>query len=741
MGSTPLTPERMFGSPAISGPVARGVGVSPDGRFVTFLAPEPTNQYKLDLWIAAATGEAARVLVSGEAVEPSDQRLDEIEKSRRERMRLAAVSGVVAYQWDEEGKRLLIPAGGELYSADARTGAVSRLTTGAPGVVDAKISPKGRYASYVREQNLYIFDFEVGRERAVTTEGRGTISYGVAEFVAQEEMGRYTGYWWAPGDDAVAFARVDESPVEEAPRLDIGPDGAQVRSQRYPRAGTPNALVSLYVQRMSDGARPVGVDLGPDTDVYLARVHWSADGRDLYVQRENRDQKRLDLLRVDPATGRSTVLLTETHSPWVMLHHDFFPLKNGDFIWASGRSGSNQLYLYRGDGTLVRTVTTGNAPVARGALGAGVEAPGVVGVDEDLGVLYFMASRETPIERQLYSVSYRTPAEPIAVTQGHGWWTAVMPKTAKVFIGYYSDSSTPPQSALYRADGQRLRWIEQNPLGDGHPFAAFADRYPPPEFGTLSAPSGQDLHYVLLKPVRFDPSRRYPAIVQVYGGPSAQMVTRSWPDLRDKLFLEAGYLVFRLDNRGTPNRDCAFEEAIAGRFGSVEVDDQIVGLEWLRSQPFVLADKIGVFGWSYGGFMVLRMLTDPRSHLAAGAAGAPVTDWRQYDTHYTERYMGNPAVNAAAYDASAVIPRLGALTGRLLLVHGMADDNVPLANSTAVMAALQAQGTPFDLMLYPGERHGIWGVGRQVQLWRTLLGFFGRELGGSVDTARDHPAG
>ena len=220
----------------------------------------------------------------------------------------------------------------------------------------------------------------------------------------------------------------------------------------------------------------------------------------------------------------------------------------------------------------------------------------------------------------------------------------------------------------------------------------------------------------------------------VYGGPGAQWVARAWPDVRQKLFLEAGFLVFQLDNRGSPNRGTTFEGAIAGRLGSVEVDDQVVGLEWLRSLPFVRPDRIGVFGWSYGGYMVLRMMTDPRARLAAGAAGAPVTDWRQYDTHYTERYMGDPTAHATAYDASAVIPRLGALSGRLLLVHGMADDNVPLANSTAVMSALQAQGTTFELMLYPGERHGIQGEGRQLHLWRTLLGFFRREMGGNADS-------
>lgn len=730
--STPLTPERVFASPALSGPTARGVEVSPDGRFVAYLTPDPADQSSLDLWIARAAGGEARLLVAGRTVEPPGEALGEEEKSRRERQRFASVSGVVSYQWDDQGKRLLIPAGGVLYTADAQTGAVAKLNTGGPGALDAKISPRGRYASYVRDQNLYVIDFADGRERALTLEGKGTVSFGTAEFVAQEEMGRFTGYWWAPADDAIAYTRVDDNPVEIVPRLEVGPGGATVTPQRYPRAGKPNAQVSLYVRHLTPDGPPVRVDLGASPEVYLARVHWSIDGSDLFVERQSRDQTRLDLLRVDPVSGDSIVILSETQSPWVALNDDFRALGDGDFIWGSDRSGSNQLYLYHRDGTLVRPITTGEAPVVRGAMGSGEAAPGVVGVDEETGIVYFMASRETPIERQLYAVSYRTPGQPVAVTHGHGWWTAEMPKSARVFVGYYSEPGIPPQTALYGVDGHRLRWIEQNALDTSHPFAPYSERYPPPEFGVLKAADGQDLHYVLQKPVGFDPSRQYPVIVIVYGGPGAQFVVRAWRDVREKPFLEADFILFQLDNRGSANRGLAFERTIAGRLGSVEVDDQVVGLNWLRSLPYVRAEKIGVFGWSYGGYMVLRMLTDPRTRLVAGAAGAPPTDWRQYDTHYTERYMGDPVANAAAYDASAVLPRLDALSGRLLLVQGMADDNVAFANSIAVMAALQAKGTLFDLMLYPGQRHGIQGPPRQVHLWRTLLAFFERHLGPST---------
>jgi dipeptidyl-peptidase-4 len=728
--SEALTPERVFSSPSLSGPAARGVEASPDGKWVTYLKPEPADQYKLDLWAASVAGGEPRLLVSGDKVEPPGQQLTEAEKNRRERQRLASVSGVVEYRWDEQGKRLLIPAGGALYSADAATGAVETLNAG-PGITDAKVSPKGRYASYVRDQNLYVIDLEADKaERAITTAGKGPVSYGVAEFVAQEEMDRYTGYWWSPDDQAVAYARVDEGPVDIVSRLEIGVEGAKTVEQRYPKAGRPNVIVELYVQSSAPGAKPVKVDLGPNPDIYVARVAWSEDGRDLYVQREGRDQKTLDLLRVDPTTGKATVAIHETHSPWIDLNDDFHALKDGDFIWGSERTGANHLYLYHREGTLVRALTAGNWPVVGAASGSGVHAPGVVGVDEDKGLVYFMASKDTPIERQLYAVSYKTRGEPAAITQAHGWWTAVMPKSAQAFVGYYSDPATPPQTALYAADGHRLRWIERNALDASHPFSPYAKRYPAAEFGVLKSADGQDLHYVLQKPVGFDPARSYPAIVEVYGGPGVQTVSRSWRSVNEKLLLEAGYVLFQLDNRGSANRDVRFEGAIAGHLGSVEVDDQLTGLDWLRSQPFVQAHKICVMGWSYGGYMTLRLLTDPRAHFTCGAAGAPPTDWREYDTHYTERYMGVPETNATAYDASAVVPRLDRLEGRLLLLQGMADDNVQFSNSIAVMAALQGMGKTFDLMLYPGQRHGIQSEPRQLQLWRTYLEFFERELGG-----------
>jgi dipeptidyl-peptidase-4 len=277
VGSQPLTPERVFSEPGLVGVTARGVDISPDGRLLTYLQGETDNQNKLDLWAAPIVGGAPRLLVAGKSVEPDAAVLSEAEKGRRERQRVAALSGVIEYRWDEQGRSLLIPAAGDLYLVDEASGAVKKLATPAVGNTDARFSPTGKLISYVRDQNLFIFDPATGAERAITTGGGGPISFGVAEFVAQEEMHRFTGYWWAPADRRLAYAKVDESPVDLQPRLEIGADGASIHEQRYPKAGRPNAIVELYVTALTPGAAPVKVDLGPDKDIYLARVNWSAD--------------------------------------------------------------------------------------------------------------------------------------------------------------------------------------------------------------------------------------------------------------------------------------------------------------------------------------------------------------------------------------------------------------------------------------------------------------------------------
>ena len=711
-----LTPERVFSDPGIDGSTARNVQLSPDGTLVTWLKGKMDDQNALDLWAADTKGGGPFVLLDAAKLESGAEHLSEAEKSRRERMHTGAQHGVVEYHWDEEGKFILMPVNGDLYLAERAGGSVRRLTNTPADEVDSKVSPSGHYVSFVRDGNLFALDLATGKEDALTSDGKGPLTWGTAEFAAQEEMARFTGNWWSPDERHIALTHVDESTVDIIPRLEVGEAGVTSVDQRYPRAGRPNAVVQLYVEDISSHAR-VKMDLGSTTDIYLARAAWSKDSKLLYVQRLSRDQKRLDLLACDPITGACPVILTQTGAHWVELSDDFKPLKSGDFLWSSEESGYRHLYLYTRGGKLIRKITGGEWPV-----------DALKGVDEAKGTAIFTASIDTPIEMRIYSISYRKPSEPRALTHAGGWWQASVAEKGGAFVGTYSDPMTPKQTALYEANGKMLRWLEENKLDASHPYHPYLAERRLPEFSSLKADDGSALYYSLTTPAGFDPRKKYPAIIVVYGGPGLQMVHRDWGNTSDQLLADAGYVVFRLDNRGSANRSVAFKTAVDRRLGTIEVADQMAGARFLRSLPYVDAGRVGVLGWSYGGFMTLALLTEKGANFVAGVSGAPPTDWSFYDTCYTERYMGTPAENPKGYAGSDILNRLKDLHGRLLLLKGLSDDNVILANTTRLTATLQEHGTPFDMMEYPGQRHGIAGNARLLQLWRTYQEFFARTL-------------
>jgi dipeptidyl-peptidase-4 len=718
-----LTPERIFADPALNGPTAKGVALSPDGKRVTYLKGKAEAANVQDLWAADVKGGEPYRLIDSSALSAGAKELSEAEKARRERARVSA-RGIVEYSWDEEGRFILVPLDGDLYLDSVADGKVTRLTETPGDEVDAKVSPKGGFVSYVRDQNLYIKPLNGGAsggaEKALTTEGKDALSFGTAEFVAQEEMDRFTGYWWNPGETSIAYTRVDESTVDVVPRADIGPGGATVVEQRYPRAGRPNAVVDLFVQDLATG-KVVQIDQGPNKDIYVARVDWSADGKTLYVQRQTRDQKTVELIAYDPARGSGKTILTETDAHWIELNDDFHPLKDGSFLWSSEKSGYNHLYHYAASGKLIAQVTQGDWPITA-----------LEGVDEIRKVAIFTASIDTPLERRIYEVSYAKPGKPKALTPAGGWWTAKVAESGNAFTAGYSDPKTPPQTALYDATGKRVRWIEENKLDASHPYGPYAATLPVPEYGTLKASDGEVLNYEILKPVGFDPAKKYPAIVSVYGGPHAQTVSRSWQKVGERPYLEDGYVIFKLDNRGSSNRSAKFKRALDRRMGTVEVEDQLAGARFLAGLPYVDADKLGVMGWSYGGFMTLMLMTAPDTPFKAGAAGAPPTEWGLYDTHYTEQFMGKPDENKDGYANSDVLGRLKNLKpNSLLLLHGMADDNVIFENSTRLIAAMQKNAIPFEMMLYPGERHSAPGSKTKgLHVLKTHLEFFDRQLKG-----------
>jgi len=707
-----LTIERIFASPPISGPSPRLLKLSPDGHYAALLQPRPTDRERFDLWAMDTSTGQLRMLVDSTKIGGGE--ISEAEKMRRERNRVGGSKGIVEYEWAPDGKSILAPVDGDLYLADVATGAVRRLTNTPATEIDAHVSEGGRFVSFVRDQNLYAIDLSNGTERPLTTEGKGTITCGTAEFVAQEEMDRHTGTWWAPHDGRVALECYDEAKVATVTRAAIGANGTKVFDQRYPAAGTPNVTVTLWLMN-SDGSGRTKVDLGDNPDVYLARVDWSKDGRTLFVQRESRDQKHLDLLAVDPATGASRTILSENAQTWLNLNDDFRPLKDGSFVWGSERSGFHHLYRWA-DGQLT-PLTHGDWTMT-----------GLVGVDEPHHRVFFTGNKDSVLEGQVYSVDYLSPGEPQRLTETGYSNSADMDKAGTRLLISRSSPDQPPQIYLADDSGKRLAWVEENRLDASHPYAPFMAAHRPVKFGTMKAADGSTLYWEMITPA-LKPGKKYPVFFEHYGGPGSQQVKRAWMNPMAQYWASKGWIYFQIDNRGSPNRGRAFEDQIYHAMGSVEVEDQATAARWLQKQPYVDPRKIATYGWSYGGYMTLKMLEKaPKGLYAAGVVGAPVTKWELYDTHYTERYLGNPAIDPKPYQSSDALADALNIKEPFLLLHGMSDDNVVFQNSTMLADELQANDRPFEMMFYVGQTHRPAGEGRQAQVQNTIERFLDEKV-------------
>jgi dipeptidyl-peptidase-4 len=707
-----LTIERIFASPELSGPTPRQLKLSPDGRYATLLKPRASDRERFDLWaLDTSTGEQ-RMLVDSTKV--GGGQISEAEKMRRERARVGGTKGIVEYEWAPDAKSILVPVDGDLYLADVATGAVRRLTDTAATEIDSHVSEGGRFVSFVRDQNLHAIDLATGVEKALTTEGKGTVTCGTAEFVAQEEMDRRTGTWWAPGDSRVAVECYDEAKVQVVTRAAIGANGTKVYDQRYPAAGTPNVAVALWLMN-PDGSGRAKVDLGSNPDIYLARVKWSKDGKTLYVQRESRDQKHLDLLAIDPATGASRTVLSEASNTWLNLNDDFHPLKDGSFLWGSERSGFHHLYRFA-DGKL--------SPITHG----GWEMTGLVGVDEPNHRAFFTGNKDDVLESHVYSVDYLNPGDPVRLTEAGYWNAADMDKAGTHLLVSRSSPDQPPQVYVADDSGKRIAWVEENKLDASHPYAPYLASKQPVKYGTLKAADGSTLHWEMITPP-LKAGKKYPVFFEHYGGPTAQQVRRAWMNPMAQYWASKGWIYFQVDNRGSANRGRAFEDQIYHAMGTVEVEDQATAARWLQKQPYVDSKKIATYGWSYGGYMTLKMLEKaPKGLYAAGVVGAPVTKWELYDTHYTERYLGNPAIDPKPYESSDALAGALRINSPFLLIHGMSDDNVVFENSTMLADELQAANRPFQMMFYVGQTHRPAGQLRQAHVQNTIERFLNEEV-------------
>jgi len=715
-GKNTLSIERMYASPALTGTSPRGLKLSPDGKRVTYLAGRKDNQHFYDLWQMNVESGKQSILLDADKLTIGE--LSDEEKARRERQRIYG-QGIMEYFWSDDSQAILIPASGVLYYYSLSDNKVTLLPTGEGFATDARLSPKGKYVSFVRDQNLYVLSLKDMTVTAMTTDGGGPIKNAMAEFVAQEEMDRMTGYWWSPDESAIAYTRIDESDVELVTRNEIYADGIKLTEQRYPYAGKNNVKISLAVIKLAD-KKVSWVELGKEQDIYLPRVKWLPDSKRLSYQWQSRNQQVLDLRVVDiEQTDKSKNLVEERSDAWVNLNNDLHFLKlQESFIWASERDGFNHLYLISLDGEVKKQLTSGDWVVDT-----------VEFIDEKAGWIYFTGRKDTAVEQHLYRVAL-TGGEIEGVSQRRGMHSPVFAEKEAVYLDYFSSLVQPPQVSLHGDKGQHLAWVEQNKLDSTHPLNEYLGLWQVPEFGLVKAEDGQSLQYRLFKPINFNKDNKYPVVVRVYGGPHAQLVVNSWSehDYFTQYLLQQGFMVFQLDNRGSAHRGTRFEHVIYKHLGEAEVNDQKAGVDFLRTLPYVDGDNIALYGHSYGGYMALMGLFKAPDYFKAAISGAPVTDWALYDTHYTERYLGHPEKNAKGYEASSVLPYVKNYQSGLLMYHGMADDNVLFENSTKVYKALQDEGKLFQMIDYPGSKHSMRGEKVRTHLYRSLANFLEREL-------------
>ena len=702
-----LTVERIYAQPSLSGRLTRGLAWTPDGKALSFFETKGSGkEANTELWMMDAASGERRVLVAADKLEsilPADT-------SRPTQATGLGRRAASQYQWAPDGAGILFQGSTALAWLDVKSQTGRTLVSGKETLADPKISPDGRFVGFVRNHNLWLVNLADGKERALTQGGTEEIRKGELDWVYPEELEIKTAYWWSPDSSAIAFLEMDERKVSQYPLVDFSSPSGEAEFERYPTAGGANPAVRVFVAPLN-GGEPRVMDIGAETDIYIPRVDWLVDSKHLAMQRLNRTQTALDLLIADAASGKSHVALRENDANWINVSDDLFFLKDGKrFVWSSERSGYRHLYLYDLEGKQLARLTRGEWEVS--ALAA---------VDETKGLVYFTAAEKSPLERQLYRVALDGTGF-AQLTKDAGTHAAVLAPHAATFYDTYSNSAAPPRQDLYRADGSRIATINENKIGE---LAEY--HLSPREFLTVKSRDGVLLNASIIKPPDFNPQKKYPVLVYTYGGPHAQVVQNSWGGanfLWHELMAQKGYIIFSMDNRGSAGRGHAFEAPLHLRLGAQELSDQRDGVQYLKSLPYVDANRIGIWGWSYGGHMTLHAMFEAADDFKVGFAGGPVTDWRYYDSIYTERYLGLPQKNEKGYQDSSPGKYAAQLKGKLLIAHGTGDDNVHFANTLTVINDLIEAGKYVEVLAFPGRGHGVSDPPARRVLMQRVTQFF-----------------
>src|SRR5713226_7819872 len=703
----PLTVDRIYTEPSLSGQLTRGIAWTPDSKQLSFFETKGAGkEAKNELWMMdVATGQR-RALLSAE-------KLESVLPADSEQNTQATGLGRHApaeSQWAPGGGALLFKGATSLAWFDLKTQASRGLVSGKEKISDPKISPDGKYVSFVRNHNLWLVSVADGKERAFTEGGTEEVRKGELDWVYPEELEITTAYWWAPDSSAIAYLQMDESKVAQYPLVDFSSPAGEDEEERYPPAGGGNPIVRVFVVPVG-GGEARAMDTGENTDIYIARVNWLTDAKHLAIQRLNRKQTVLDLLVADTANGQTRTVLNETDQYWINVSNDLRFLKDGKrFLWSSERSGYRHLYLYDLEGKELAQLTKGEWEVSA-----------VDAVDEGKGMVYFTGTAKSPLERHLYRVSFDGSAIS-RITIHNGTHGVNMAPDCAAFVDTYSDVTMPPRQDVARADGSLLRVINENKVAELADYHLSA-----PQFLTVKAHDGTPLNAVMIKPPDFEGSKKYPVLVHTYGGPHAQVVLNAWGGntaLWHQSMAQKGYIIFSLDNRGSAGRGHIFEEPIHYRLGAQELSDQRDGVAYLRSLPFVEAGRIGIWGWSYGGHMTLHAMFEAGLDFKAGFGGGPVTAWHFFDLIYTERYLGLLPEKEKEYRASSPIDKAAQLKGKLLIAHGTGDDNVHFANTLTLINELIELGKYVEVMPFPGRGHGVSDPAARKVLMNRATQFF-----------------
>ena len=691
-----LALEDLTADPPLSGRGVAGLAWLPDGRRFSYIVRQGSGEEASSELVVedARTGQKTTAVPAESLTLPAEpaEKAEAAPGGQRPpgRPRKATLEG---YRWSPDGQALLLSGGNDLWLYQAAGKSLKRLTRTPEPEEFPTFSPDGRRVAFVRKNDIHVLEIASGKETRLTSDGAEHVFNGKLDWVYEEELANRTGrsYEWSPDGAAIAYLKLDENRVAAYPIVDFLKVPAAVTWQRYPESGTPNSVVSFHVV-LADGS-PRG-DVKLEGDVYVApALSWTADSKSVCYRVVNREQNREEVRLFTPAEMSSKTLFVEEDPYWVNTFEAPRFLPGGRYLWKSERDGYAHLYLGQVSGGAPRAITHGQWMVDR-----------VIGVDRRKELVYFTSTEENVRRRPIYRVALDGSGF-TKLTREPGTHSAELSPEGDFLLDTYSTVFRPPVLTLLDASGRSVRPVDrpENRL-EGFNLATT-------EEVEVAADDGARLMARLVKPPDFDPAKKYPVVVMVYGGPHAQVVHDAWgaTSLFDHYLASKGFLVWSLDNRGSWGRGHAWEAAIFKETGKRELADQLAGVRYLKSLPYVDPARVGIWGWSYGGYMTLYALTNAPDVWKCGVAGAPVTHWKFYDSIYTERYMRTPKDNPAGYEASAPLSRAKDLKAKLLLIHGTADDNVHMQNTLAFVDALTKAGKPYQLEVQPGQKHGFRG--------------------------------